>query len=194
MAQAVREGEELELPSPGVWRVDPAHSSVTFSTRYMMLSKIRGRFADFDATIFVAENPEDSRLEAAIDAASIDTNHRVRDEHLRSPDFLQVDLFPTLSFQSTQVSLVDEASLQVWGDLTIRDITRPVVLDVEFLGVAPDPSGVDRAAFVGRTEIDREDWGIVWNKPLDTGGVLAGKRIDIEIEIQALKARQADAA
>jgi polyisoprenoid-binding protein YceI len=194
MAQALWAGEELELPSPGVWKVDPAHSGVTFSTRYMMLSKIRGRFRHFDAVIFIAESPEDSRVEVAIEAASIDTDHEERDEHLRSPDFLQVDLFPWLSFHSTQVSRVGATSLQVRGDLTIRGITRPVALDVEFLGVASDSSGVDRAAFVGGTEIDREDWGIVWNKPLDTGGVLAGKRVEIEIEIQALKAEEADAA
>jgi polyisoprenoid-binding protein YceI len=194
MAQVLREGEELELPSPGTWRVDPAHSSVSFSTRYMMLSKIRGRFARFDAIIVVAEPPEESRVEVAIEAASIDTHHEERDEHLRSPDFLQVDLFPSLSFHSTQVSQVDETRLEVQGDLTIRDVTRPVTLDVEFLGVASDPSGVDRAAFVAVTEIDREDWGIVWNKPLDSGGVLAGKRIEIEIDIQASKVDAADAA
>jgi polyisoprenoid-binding protein YceI len=141
MAQALWAGEELELPSPGAWKVDPAHSGVTFSTRYMMLSKIRGRFRHFDAVIFIAESPEDSRVEVAIQAASIDTDHEERDEHLRSPDFLQVDLFPWLSFHSTQVSQVGATSLQVRGDLTIRDITRPVALDVEFLGVTSDPSG-----------------------------------------------------
>ena len=169
MAQVLQRGEELELPTPGVWKIDPAHSSVTYSARHMMLSRVRGRFAGFDATIFVAEQPQDSWFQAVIDAASIDTNHRERDEHLRSRDFLQVDVFPTLSFQSTWISRAGETSLRVWGDLTIRDVTRPVSLDVEFVGVAPDPRGVVRAAFVARTEIDREDWGIVWNKPLDTG-------------------------
>jgi polyisoprenoid-binding protein YceI len=194
MAQVLREGEELELPSPGTWRVDPTHSSVSFSTRYMMLSKIRGRLARFGAIIVVAETPEASRVEVVIEAASIDTHHEERDDHLRSPDFLQVDLFPSLSFHSTQVSQVDEARLEVQGDLTIRDVTRPVTLDVEYLGVAADSSGIDRAAFVAVTEIDREDWGMVWNKPLDSGGVVAGKRIEIEIDIQALKVDAADAS
>ena len=100
MAQVLREGDALELPAPGVWKVDPAHSSVTFSSRYMMLSKIRGRFTHFDATIFVAERPQDSWLQAVIDAASIDTDHLERDEHLRLPDFLHVDVFLTLLFHS----------------------------------------------------------------------------------------------
>jgi polyisoprenoid-binding protein YceI len=186
MAQVLREGDALELPALGVWKVDPAHSSVTFSSRYMVLSKIRGRFTHFDATIFVAERPQDSWLQAVIDAASIDTDHPERDEHLRSPDFLHVDVFPTLLFHSTQVSRVREAGLEIQGDLTIRDITRAVALEVEYLGVAPDPRGADRAAFVARSEIDREDWGIGWNKPLDTGGVLAGRRLRIDIEVQAL--------
>ena len=194
MAQVLQEGEVLDLPSPGIWKIDPAHSSVTFSARHMMLTKVRGRFGSFTATIFVGEAPQDSWLRAAIDAASIDTNSRERDEHLRSADFLNADTFPNLSFESTRVAQVGDASLRVTGDLTIRDITRPVALDVEFIGVAPDPSGVDRAAFVARTQIDREDWGIVWNKPLDTGGLLVGKQVQIDIEVQALREGQADAA
>jgi polyisoprenoid-binding protein YceI len=193
MAQVLHRGEDVELPAPGVWKIDPAHSSVTFSTRHMMLSKVRGRFGDFDATIFVAERPQNSWFQAVIDAASIDTNHRERDEHLRSADFLQTDVFPTLSFESTQITRMGDRSLRAWGDLTIRDVTRPVSLDVEYIGVAPDPRG-DRAAFVARTEIDREDWGIVWNKALDTGGLLVGKRVQIDIEVQALLASGAAAA
>jgi polyisoprenoid-binding protein YceI len=188
MAQVLMEGEELAFPSPGVWKIDPAHSSVMFSTRHMMLSRIRGRFEHFDATIFVGEWPEDSWFQAVIDTTSIDTNHRERDEHLRSADFLQVEEYPTLSFESTQISRAGATNLRVLGDLTIRDITRPVWLDVGFVGVASHPNGVDRAAFVARTQIDREDWGIVWNKPLDGGGLLVGKRIQIEIEVQALRA------
>jgi polyisoprenoid-binding protein YceI len=194
MAQVLQEGLELGLPSSGVWKNDRAQSSVTFSVRHMMVSRVRGRFARFDATIFVAERPQDSWVKAAIEAASIDTDHRERDEHLRSADFLHADLYPTLSFQSTRVSRTGETSLRVYGDLTIRDITRPVALDVEFIGVAPDQGGVDRAEFVAWTEIDREDWGIVWNKPLDSGGMLVGRRIQIEIDVQAVKTSEADAA
>ncbi len=175
------------LLAPGVWEIDRDHSNVEFVTRHL-LSRVRGRFSAFTGTIQVAPEPTDSTLEVAIQAASIDTNHPERDRHLQGPEFLDADRFPTLSFRSTSIGTPDGAGrLRVDGDLTIRDVTRPVVLDVEFLGAADDPWGGTRAGFSGRTEIDRDDFGASWNVVLDTGGLLVGKKVAIELEIEAVR-------
>jgi polyisoprenoid-binding protein YceI len=173
-------------PAEGTWKLDQAHTNLGFVARYLMLTKVRGRFRDFDGTIHIGESPETSWVEVLMDAASIDSDNETRDEHLRSPDFLDVERFPKLTFRSTRVDVSGDTSLRVTGDLTIRDVTRPVVLDVEFDGLTKGIRGDERAAFSASTEIDREDWGIMWNMALETGGVLVGKRVRIELEIQAI--------
>jgi polyisoprenoid-binding protein YceI len=152
-----------------------------------MLTKVRGKFDRLSGTIRVAEKPEDSRVEVTIDSASINTNHPDRDAHLRSDDFLAVETYPTITFKSTKVEHVGGPNLRVTGDLTIRDTIKPVVLDVEYLGLTGDPWGRTRAVFSASTEIDRTDFGANWNVALEAGGVLVGKQVQIELEVQALQ-------
>jgi polyisoprenoid-binding protein YceI len=174
------------LPAPGEWTIDPAHTNVGFVARHMMISKVRGRFKEVTGRINVAEAPEDTRVDITVDAASIDTGMPMRDDHLRSPDFLDVANHPELRFRSTKLEQSDERSFKLDGELTIRGITRPVTLDLDYLGAAKDPSGKWRVAFEARAEIDREEFGLTWNQPLETGGVLIGKRVALEIEAQAV--------
>jgi polyisoprenoid-binding protein YceI len=177
----------IEAPGPGTWEIDPVHTDVTFVARYMMLTKVRGRFDEFSGAIHVAENPEDSWVEVTIQTPSINTNQEMRDNHLKSGDFLLVDEFPTITFRSTKVELLGGSNLRVTGDLTIRGATREVVLDAEFVGLTPkDMRGNARAAFTASTAIDREDFGVLWNMALETGGVLVSKKVDINIEAQAV--------
>jgi polyisoprenoid-binding protein YceI len=171
----------------GEWAIDRAHTSLSFVARYLMVTKVRGRFADFEGSIHIGPTLDDSRAEITINAGSIQSDDETRDGHLRSPDFLEVERFPTLAFRSTKVELVGETSLRVVGDLTIRDVTRPVTLDVEFEGTTKGIRGDERVAFSAGTEIDREDWGVTWNMALEAGGVLVGKRIKIELEVQAIR-------
>ena len=182
-----RKAEGLVLPTPGTWEIDASHSSVGFVARHLMISKVRGAFAKVSGQLTIGETPEASSVVATIDAASIDTGEPTRDAHLRSPDFLDVEKYPTLAFRSTYVKQLDETSLRLDGDLTIRGATRPVSLEVRYEGLVTDPFGNEKAAFSAETEIDREDWGITWNKALETGGVLVGKRVKIELEIQAVR-------
>ena len=178
---------EAEKPQAGTWTLDPAHTTAGFVARYLMLTKVRGKFDRLSGTIHVAEKPEDSRVEVSIDAASINTNHPDRDAHLRSDDFLAVESYPTITFTSTNVEHVGGSKLRVTGDLTIRDTTKPVVLDVEYLGMTADPWGRTRAVFSASTEIDRTEFGANWNVTLEAGGVLVGKQVQIELEVQALQ-------
>ena len=187
MSQRETQVKGTEIPAASTWTADPGHSSIGFTARYVMLSKVRGKFGTFDATIRVAGTIEDSSVEATIDAATIDTGNDMRDEHLRSADFLAVEQFPNLTFRSTKVERVGDETLRMLGDLTIRDVTRPVVLDAEFEGSGRDLSGKDRIAFSARTEIDREEFGISWNKALETGGVVVGPKVGIQIDIQAVR-------
>ena len=179
----------VQLPAPGTWNIDTAHSSVEFVARHLMVAKVRGRFTDFSGSFEVADPPERSSTRVAISASSIDTGEAGRDEHLRSPDFLDVSQFPTLEFASTGIT-GDGAEWRLAGDLTIRGVTRPVVLDVEFGGLVTDPWGGERAVFSASTEIDREGWGLTWNQALETGGVLVGKKVRIELEVEAVRATQ----
>lgn len=169
------------FPAAGTYAIDPSHSSVTAVARHLVVSKVRGGFTRFAGTVVVGDAPAASSVEIAIDATSIDTRDAKRDEHLRSPDFLDVDRFPQLTFRSTRV----EGRWTLVGDLTIRDTTREVALDVEYLGTSRSPFGQTVAAFSATTTIDREAFGITWNAPLETGGVLVGKDLRIEIELQA---------
>jgi polyisoprenoid-binding protein YceI len=183
----VRTVEGRELPPVGRWAIDPAHSELQFVARHMMISKVRGRFREHEGWLDVAERPEDSRVDVTIRAASIDTGDAQRDAHLRSPDFLDVERFPDITFRSTSVRPAGaEDRYEVVGDLTIRDVTRPVTLDVEFEGVAVDPWGAPRAGFVASGEINREDFDVTWNQALETGGFLVGKGIRVEVDVEAV--------
>ena len=189
---ATRELDGIAIPQKGTWVFDPAHTTVGFVARYLLVTKVRGRFEDVTGHIEVGEGPEDSRVEVTIPAKTITTSQPPRDEHLRSADFLDADSFPELTFISTKVTRTGERTLHVEGDLTIRDVTRPVTLKTEYLGPIDDPWGNTRVAFNAATKINREDWGITWNQVIETGGVLVGPEIDIEIEVQALQKEVAE--
>jgi polyisoprenoid-binding protein YceI len=169
----------------GTWTIDPAHSEVGFSVRHLMVSKVRGSFKTFEGTITIAENPLDSRVEARIDASSVDTREENRDNHLRSSDFFDVEKHPQITFVSTAVRPAG-SDYRVTGDLTIHGVTRPVELDLEFNGVNADPWGGQRAGFSATTEISRADYGIEFNIPVDGGGVVVGDKIKINIEVEAV--------
>ena len=178
-------GTALKLPAVGVWDFETAHTTIGFVARHLMVTKVRGRFTKFDASVTIGESIEQTKVVANIDVASVTTTDEKRDGHLRSADFFDVEKFPTMAFSSTSVSAVDENHLSLKGDLTIRDVTKPVTIDVEYLGATKNPWGIDTAAFSGSTEIDREEWGLSWNQPLAGGGVLVGKKVQLEFEIQA---------
>ena len=187
-SEVVRTVNGIEAPAPGTWEIDPAHSELSFVARYLMVTKVRGGFTEFSGTLHIAAAPEESWVEVTIKAASIDTGTPDRDKHLRSADFLDVERFPELRFRSTKVELTGGTGLKVSGDLTIRDVTKPVVLDAEFQGIAKDPWGGTRAAFSATTEIDREEFGASWNVALETGGWLVSKKVRLELEAQAIRA------
>lgn len=184
--QFTRTLEGVQVPTSGDWIFDKPHSNLMFIARYAMLTKVRGHFTSFDGTIHVGERPEDSRVELTIDASSITTDNDMRDNHLRSGDFLDLQNHPTITFRSTKVEVLGEDRLRVTGDLTVRGVTKEVVLDTEYAGMAKDGYGRTRVAFSARTEIDRDQFGVSWNMALEAGGVLVGKRVQIELEIQAL--------
>ncbi|HET7622879.1 MAG TPA: YceI family protein [Gemmatimonadaceae bacterium] len=172
------------------WKLDPAHTLVEFTAKHMMITNVRGRFADIAGAIEVDEsNPNDSSVTVELEAASIDTRVEQRDQHLRSADFLDVEKFPKVTFRSTKVegaSFEPGESFRVTGDLTIRGTTREVVLDATFEGRGKDPWGGERVSFSADTKIDRRNFGLTWNAALETGGVLVGNDIKIHIEAQAV--------
>jgi polyisoprenoid-binding protein YceI len=170
------------------WHIDPAHSHIQFSVRHMMISTVRGRFERFTGTIEADEqDPTRSRVEVQIDAASIDTRTPQRDADLRGPNFLDVEKYPTITFKSKRIERLDATHGRIIGDLTIRGVTNPVVLDVEYTGQAKSPWGTISAGFSARTTINRKDWGLTWNVALETGGVLVGDEITVEIEVELIK-------
>ena len=173
------------------WTLDPAHSSVGFSAKHMMLTTVRGTMAirDFDLE-FDPDALEASRVRVSLDAASIDTGQDPRDQHLRSADFLDTERYPTIDFVSRRVEPARDG-YRLHGDLTIRGETRPVVLDADFAGVVPNLQGGQRAAFSARTTINREDFGLTWNVALEQGGWLVSKDIKIEIDLAATSSEQA---
>ncbi len=169
------------------WSFDTAHSHVGFSVRHLMISKVRGQFDKWSGTFEYDESePSRSKLEVHIDAASIDTRDEKRDAHLRSPDFFDVEKFPELVFRSTGVEK-DGDDFLVAGDLTIHGVTRGVQLKVESLGRTKDPWGGERAGFSATASVNRKDFGLHWNVALETGGMLVGEKIEIGIEIEAVR-------
>jgi polyisoprenoid-binding protein YceI len=191
--QTTRTVEGRELPPAGRYNIDPSHSEVAFIARHMMISKVRGRFRKFSGIIDIAENPEQSSVMATIDTDSIDTGDPDRDAHLRSAEFLDVERYPHITYRSTAVRAAGDR-FEVIGDLTVRDITRPVTLSVEYCGTVNDPWGKLRAGFLATTEINREDFEITWNQALEAGGFLVGKGVKIEIDVEAVRESDAPAS
>lgn len=183
----VRTFDGVTIPRAGTFTIDAAHTTVGFLARHLMVSKVRGSFSDVSGTITVGEDPLSSSVEATIGAASITTGAPDRDNHLRSGDFLDVEKYPNLTFRSTRVASRSGTEFVLAGELTIRDVTREVELQVEFDGVARNPWGKEVTVFTASTEIDREDFGITWNQALETGGVLVGKKVKIEIVAEAVR-------
>lgn len=171
------------------WQVDYAHTQITFWVRHMMVAKVTGQFDKFTIDIDVDEqNPENTRIEVQIEAASINTKTNDRDNHLRSADFLDAENHPYLTFKSKKLKMIDDSHAKLTGDLTIRGVSKEVTLDVEHFGQHPSPFGPFIAAgFNAHTKINRKDWGLTWNVALETGGVLVGDEITINIELELMK-------
>ena len=168
------------------WEIDASHSGVHFSVRHLVVAKVRGRFTTFTGTLaFDEAAPERSSVEVRIDVGSINTGVDQRDAHLRSPDFFDAEKFPVISFVSRRVTRAADG-FRVTGDLTIRGITREVVLPVEYAGHTKDPWGGERAGFTARLAIERKDFGLTWNQLLEAGGVAVGDKVEIELEIEAV--------
>lgn len=173
------------------YSIDTAHSSVNFAVRHMVVAKTRGRFTKFSGSFsFDAADPSKSTVSVTIDASSIDTHEPQRDGHLRSPDFLDADTHKEITFTSKRVEGSGE-ELRVVGDLTIRGVTHEVTLDVEHHGGGKDPWGNEKTGFSAKTSINRKDYGLTWNQVLETGGVLVGEKIEIEIDVEAVKDKAA---
>jgi polyisoprenoid-binding protein YceI len=176
------------------WDIDVGHSAIHFWVRHLVISKVHGRFAKWAGTIEL--DPQDltrSSVDVKIDASSIDTQVADRDTHLRSPDFLDVAKYPELAFRSKRIERAG-AGYRVIGDLTLRGVTREVALEAEFGGTAKDPWGNERAAFAAKTSLDRREYGLTWNAALEAGGVLVGEKVEISIELEAVKKAAAIAA
>ena len=168
------------------WTIDPAHSTIEFVAKHMMITTVKGRFAEFEGTIVAdEENLADSSVEVTMQAASIDTRSEQRDGHLRSADFLDVENYPEVTFRSTRVEGTKE-EFKLTGDLTIRGVTRPITLDVTFGGEGKDPWGGTRASFSAHGKFDRRDFGLTWNVALETGGILVSNEVKINIEAQVV--------
>ncbi len=166
------------------WTLDPVHSSVTFSVKHMMVATVRGNMQIRDFALdFDAARPEAGSVRVSLDAASIDTGQEMRDNHLRSDDFLQADAFPTIDFVSTRIEPHGD-DWRIHGDLTIRGVTRPVILDAEYAGSVANMNGGTSAGFSARTRINREDFGLTWNVALESGGVMVSRDIRIEIDLE----------
>ncbi|NVJ25722.1 MULTISPECIES: YceI family protein [Myxococcus] len=177
------------------WQLDTTHSTVGFMVRHMVVAKVHGRFTRFEGKVVVnGDDLSQGSAEVKIDVSSIDTGVEQRDNHLRSPDFFDVAAFPKLIFRSTRVQDAGKGHYRVVGDLTIRDVTREVVLETELLGKVKDPWGNERLAFQASTSIDRKDFGLSWNQALEAGGLLVGERVDITLDVQAVAVADEKAA
>ena len=184
MTTATSNTTTKSTPAVGVWDIDPAHSHLSIIARHLMVTKVRGTFEDISGTIEVAEDPTQSSARVEAKAASVTTGVVDRDGHLRSPDFLDAETYPVITFESTAVTPNGD-DWKLTGDLTIRSITKPASFDLTYEGSAQDPYGNTKAAFVASGEIDREEFGLTWNATLEGGGVLVSKNFRIEFEVQA---------
>jgi polyisoprenoid-binding protein YceI len=184
MAQAVREIEGISLPPAGKYELDPTHTEIGFVARHM-LTKVRGRFTEFNGTIEVAERPEDSTVNVEVTTGSVQTNTDQRDDHLRSADFFESEEYPVMTFRSTGWRHTGGSSFELVGELTIRDVTRPLTLEGEFHGWGKDPFENTKIFAEAKATVEREDWDLTWNVAVETGGFLVSKKIDIVIDVEA---------
>jgi polyisoprenoid-binding protein YceI len=168
----------------GTWNIDPAHSGVEFAVTHLMIAKVRGRFSDVSGTVVTDGTPEGSRIEVAINAASVSTHDNTRDTHLRSADFFNVEKYPTIRFVSTAIKSRGDGEFRVTGDVTIRDVTHSVEMDVTSEGTGRDPWGNDRAGFSATLRIDRRDFGLTWNQVLETGGVMVSNEVRLTVDVE----------
>lgn len=179
---------DTELDLNGAWDIDPGHSRFGFSAKHAMITTVRGSFNDvageFDVDL---DDLSSTRVQVALQTASVDTRNAQRDEHLRSGDFFEVERFPTITFVGTNVEEIHEGAYIVTGDLTIRDVTQTITVPLEMTGVMVDAFGITRAGFEGSRRVKRRDFGLEWNMPMDKGGVLVSEKIDLEFEISAVK-------
>jgi len=190
----LRTRDDRLIPVAGVYDIDSPHTSVEFVGRHLMITKVRGRFNDVRGQITIAEDPEKSHAEVGIDVASLSSGNDDRDAHLKSADFFDVEHYPTITFASTEVRPLHDNSWELVGDLTVRDTTKPVTLQVDFDGGGASPMGDERIGFSAATDINREDFGLMWNVTLETGGLLVGKAVRIELAVQAIAAAKAAVA
>lgn len=184
----------MNTPPVGTYDIDPTHTTATASIRHLGLSKVRGTIPVESGTIHIAENPTESSVNVTLTTSGVNTGNADRDGHLQSDDFLDVENYPHLEYRAEPGSVTDngDGTWTVNGELTIKDTTRPVALNVEFEGTGQDPWGNSRAAFTASAEFDREDFGITWNQALETGGVLVGKTIKVDLDVQGVKHADTD--
>ena len=176
------------------WMIDPSHSEVTFTARHMMITNVRGRFEKFSGTVqFNEADPAKSSVDVQIDVNSISTNDAKRDGHLKSPDFFDAEKYPYMTFKSKRIEVKDENHARIYGDLNIKDIAREVALDTEYIGQSKSPWGTTAAGFNAMTRVNRKDWNLNWNVALETGGVLVGEEIRINIELELVKQPETEA-
>jgi polyisoprenoid-binding protein YceI len=191
MATVVESSERtvsgVAFPAAGTWVLDPAHTSVEFQVKHLMVAKVRGHFAGAQGALVIAEDPAESTASITIDASTINTGVADRDAHLKSPDFLEVDAYPEIVFASTRLEHDGGGDWKLLGELTIHGESRPAQLKVEYNGIAQDPWGGTRAVFSAETKIDREQWGLTWNQALEAGGWLVGKDIKVALEVEAVR-------
>lgn len=179
----------------GDWDLDPAHTRIGFSAKHAMVATVRGAFNDLTGSLHVDfDEPDNSRAEIVLKAASVDTRNTQRDDHLRSADFFDVEQWPDITFSSTRIEEVGDNALVVSGDLTIRDVTKPITIPIEFTGTHTDAAGALRAGFEGTRRIDRREFGLEWNVALDQGGWLVSEKITLEFELSAVKRDTTDQA
>jgi polyisoprenoid-binding protein YceI len=172
----------------GTYAIDPSHSRIGFVARHAMVTKVRGSFNEFEGTATIdGENPESSSAQVTIKVDSIDTRNKQRDDHIRTNDFLDIEHYPEITFVSTSIAYEGDNDFAVTGDLTVRGVTKPVTVPLEYQGSATDPFGNARIGFEGSVVINRKDWGVNWNAALEAGGVLVSEKVTLEFEISAIK-------
>ena len=180
------QGQMVRVPA-GTWKVDPAHSSVGFEVKHMMISTVRGLLSEYDGTLEAQEDPEQSTVTGWAAAASIDTGNADRDAHLRGPDFFDADRYPRMSFVSTAIRHLEGGTYAITGELTIKGVTREVEITVTVEGAGQDPWGTERVGIAIRGEIDRTEFGLRWQQKLTTGGLLIGENVKVRADISAVR-------
>jgi polyisoprenoid-binding protein YceI len=177
----------LELPEPGIWTIDPAHTAINVTARHLGITSVRGRFTAFGGKIVVADPVERSTVQVTVQAESIDTGNKMRDDHLRSEDFLSVEKYPTIEFHSTGLRPRGGDKWTMYADLSLNGMTRPIELDLTYLGTGPDPWGGTRAAFHASTELHRDDFAMTYNQIVRAGIVLVSTTLQVELDVQAVQ-------